>query len=346
MSDQDAPQERPAYREACEAMSFGELRGFVDRALEAVRSGDPGDGAPRTEEEFLALADMLDAKLEAARAELPAAPPMPEHPAGYDPDIPSYSRGEFRQSTELWDMESELMSLNSRIERARYDRDLPEWNYDQMTREARELRRQIPRREEEERRSWPERYAAHEKVRSGYERAVRGCAQEAQRISKRIEILKRQREFVERIRRAIGATFGTSAGAPTGRLRWRPFRAAEPTPANIRGHYREHLRRQGKADTFDQRRLDAALALPYEDWYVPEEGFGGFDAYGVFTFRHTAKVLLECPIWGNAAYVVEDEQGAWKDMTKRAMVDSGLAKQIPHRGENWPAKIRRALDLE
>jgi len=79
---------------------------------------------------------------------------------------------------------------------------------------------------------------------------------------------------------------------------------------------------------------------------VPEEGFGGFDAYGVFTFEGTSKVLLECPIYGNAAYVVDADQGDWKNMTKRGMVESGLADQIPHRGEDWPAKITQALGIE
>jgi hypothetical protein len=73
---------------------------------------------------------------------------------------------------------------------------------------------------------------------------------------------------------------------------------------------------------------------------VPEEGFGGFDAYGIFTFEGTSKVLLECPIYGNAAYVVDADQGDRKNMTKRGMVESGLAEQIPHHGEDWPAKIR------
>lgn len=347
MSDSAAPQGRPAYWEACEAMGFGELRGFVDRALEAARSGDPGDGMPRTEEEFLALADLLDAKIEAARAAVPPMPPLVEVPPGYMPDIPSYaSARQFRESRELWEMEVDLRQLEDDVERARYDGEVPQWRFDQMRQDARDLRWRVNAREEEERRAWPERFAAHEEVRTGYERAVRLRNREAEHIGKRIGVLERQPEFVQRIRRAIAATFGASSGAPTGRLRWKPFRAAEPTPTNIRGHYREHLRRRGEAGRFDQGRLDAALTLPYEDWFVPEEGFGGFDAYGVFSFKHTTKVLLECPIWGNAAYVVDGEGDAWKDMTKRAMVESGLAKQIPHRGEDWPAKIRRALDLE
>lgn len=327
-------------------MSFGQLREFVDRGLDAIQKDEPGEGLPRTEEEYVALADMLDAKIAEARAGVPHTPPAPEPPPGYDPDIPSYFRGEFSQSLELSEMEWDLWQLDDKIEQARYDRDVPQWRYDHMRQEARDLRRKIREREEEERRSWPARYAAHEKVRPGYELAVRRRNEEARRINKRLGILDRQRGFVERIRRKINSTFGTAAESPTDRLRWRPFESAEPTPANIRRHYHDHLRRQGKADRFDQRRLDAATALPYVDWWVPEEGFGGFDAYGIFTFEGTSKVLLECPIYGNAAYVVDADQGDWKNMTKRGMIESGLAEQIPHRGEDWPAKIKRALGIE
>lgn len=345
MSKPAAPQERPAYWDRCQAMSFGQLREFVDLGLDAVREGEPGDGPPRTREEFLALADMLDAKIEEARAEVPPFPPVPERPADYDPSISSYLGGRFEQSSELSEMEWDLIRLDEQIERARYDSEVPKRRYDEMRQEARDLRRRIPEREEEERRSWPARYAAHERVRPGYELAVRRRREEAGRISKRLGVLDRQQGFVERIRLQIGSTFGPAAGTPTGRLRWTPFEAAEPTAENIRRHYRDHLRRQGKEDKFDQRRLDAALALPYVDWLVPDEGFGGFDAYSILTIEGTSKVLLECPIWGNAAYVVDADQEVWKGMTKRGLVESGLAKQIPHRGEDWPEKIRRALDL-
>jgi hypothetical protein len=78
----------------------------------------------------------------------------------------------------------------------------------------------------------------------------------------------------------------------------------------------------------------------------PEEGLGGFDAYGIFTIEGTSRVLLECPVYGNAAYVVDADQGDWKNITKRGMIESDLAEQIPHRGEDWPAKIRQALGIE
>lgn len=259
-------EERPAYWDDCEAMSFGELREFIDRGLDAIQEDDPGEELPREREEFMALADVLETKIAEARAEMPPVPPAPELPPGYDPDIPSYSRGSFYPSSELSEMEWELWRLEGAIERARYDHEIPGWRYDHMRQEARTLRLRIGAREDEERQSWPARYAAHEKVRPGYELAVRRRNEEVRRINKRLGVLDRHRGFAERIRRKINTTFGTLGESPTGRLRWRPFESAEPTPANIWRHYQDRLRRSGTTDEFDQRRLDAATALPYVDW--------------------------------------------------------------------------------
>lgn len=346
MSDPDATQGRPVYWQAAEAMSFGELRRFMDDALDAVQEGNAGEASPCTREEFVVLADLLEAKNLRARAEVPLEPPELEQPPGYDPQIHSYRRGEFQESDELSEMNWELSRLDDRIEDARSDRTVPKWSYYHMRQEARDLRRRIKEREEEEMRTWPARYAAHEKVRPGYKDAVRRRNQEAQRINKRLGVLDRQQGFAERIRRSIDSAFAATSSGVTGRIRWAPFQSAKPTRADIRRHYRDHLRRQGKEDKFDQRRLDAATDLPYIDWLVPDEGFGGFDAYGIFTIEGTSKVLLECPIYGNAAYVVDADQEVWKGMRKRELIESGLAKQIPHRGEDWRIKIRQALGIE
>ena len=155
-------------------------------------------------------------------------------------------------------------------------------------------------------------------------------------------------------RRAAGRTVSKLLGdivnafkrRPTGRFQWRPLPPGEASPQKVRGHYRERLRHEGRLDKFDQGRLDVATALPYEEWWVPTEGFGGFDAYSIISFSHTDKVLLECPIYGNAAYVIDAEEEVWREMTKQELAESGLAEKIPHRGDDWPKKVRRALDLE
>ena len=155
-------------------------------------------------------------------------------------------------------------------------------------------------------------------------------------------------------RRAAGRTVSKLLGdienafkrRPTGRFQWRPLPPGEASPQKVRGHYRERLHHEGRLDKFDQDRLDQATALPYEEWWVPTDGFGGFDAYSIISFSHTDKVLLECPIYGNAAYVIDAEVEVWREMTKHELAESGLAQKIPHRGDDWPKKVRQALDLE
>lgn len=37
--------------------------------------------------------------------------------------------------------------------------------------------------------------------------------------------------------------------------------------------------------------------------------------------RPHRKVLLECPIWGNAAYVIDADEQVWREKTKQQMTD-------------------------
>ena len=103
---------------------------------------------------------------------------------------------------------------------------------------------------------------------------------------------------------------------PTGRFQWRPLPQGQASPQRVRGHYRERLDHEGRLDKFDEDRLATATSLPYEEWWVPTERFGGFDAYSIISFAHTDKVLLECPIYGNAAYVIDAPTEVWQDQAR------------------------------
>jgi hypothetical protein len=247
MSDPDAPQERPHYWDECEAMSFGQLREFVDRALDAIRNGDSEDDQPSTKPEFIALADMLGNKIDESRDEVPPIPPVPEPPPGYDQDIPSRSRGEFYRSRELNDLRMELDYQEWDLEDARHDPDVPRWRFDHIRQEVWELRRRVEKQEEEEKRTWPERYAAHAKVAPAHRRSLRLREREEAEIEKRLGILDRQREFVGRIRRTIESVFGASDGVSARKVQaviaaWEghprrtkaPLRRAEKTTSSSR----------------------------------------------------------------------------------------------------------------
>lgn len=139
---------------------------------------------------------------------------------------------------------------------------------------------------------------------------------------------------------------------PTGVYHWRALPPGEATPAakatraDVNRYYHDRLQSEGKFDRFNQDRLDKATELPYVEWWVPSEKFGGFDGYSIISFALTDKVLLECPIYGNAAYVIGAGEESWKDTPKHQLVESGLAEKISHQGENWHERIQQALDLE
>ncbi len=344
MSDPATPQGRPAYWSECEGMGFVELREFLDRALDAIRDDEPGDGLPRTKEEFVALADMLDAKIAEERAEVPPRPPAVQHPPGYDPGISSYSRGRFTPSFELGEMEYRLWRLEDDLERARDDTGVPRRRYDDLRQEVWDLRRQIDEREKEERRSWPERYAAHERVRPTYEREVRARDQQVRTINKRLRILARRREFVERIRRSIESTFKAASGVPTRKLQWRLLPPGKVTREGMARHFAELRRRRPGLD-FDQGRIDKAMELGPKEAH--EEIDAAVEGYIVFTFEHTPSVLMECPRVGNALFVIHRDWEIWSKMTKQELKDddSGAVVRIPHQGD-WYAQVKRELGID
>jgi hypothetical protein len=76
---------------------------------------------------------------------------------------------------------------------------------------------------------------------------------------------------------------------------------------------------------FDQLRLAKILTLPYEDWL---KGTAGFYGYIILKFAHTPKVLMECPFYGNAIYVLDSGEKRLLKMNKQELITSGEAKRF------------------
>ena len=291
-----------------------------------------------------ALADMLDAKIDESRDDVPPIPPVPEPPPGYDPDIPSYSRGEFYRSRELNDLRMELDHQEWELEDARHDPDVPRWRFDHMRQEVWELRRRVEKQEEEERRTWPERYAAHAKVAPAHRRSLRLREREEAEIEKRLGILDRQREFVGRIRRTSESVFGASDGVSARKVQWRLLPPGKVTRVGLKRHFDE-LRKRRPGVAFDQDRIDKAMDLGPKELH--EEIDATVEGYIVFTFEHTSSVLLEGPRVGNAIYVIHHDWEHWSKMSKQELMNdqSGSVVRIPHQGD-WYARVKRELGLD
>jgi hypothetical protein len=110
-------------------------------------------------------------------------------------------------------------------------------------------------------------------------------------------------------------------------------------------HYTREVRRNAAwirpGVSIDVGRLEAIRSLGPVDCFVGKKMWQG---YVVFTFPGTDRVVLECPLEGNATYVL---RGEWRRMV-------GLSKQelrrryrdsyakIVHKGD-WPDRIRQRL---
>ena len=342
MHNPDAPAELPPWWNDCEAMSFGELREFFDRNLEGAERGALTDDGPHTEEDFVALADLLDSKIEAMRAQLPAEPPRPAAPPGYAPYMSRYF---FVASPELRGMQARLEDLEERREEVRYDqRGSSRAEFDGLSRKIGALRQQTRELEAAERKAYPDRYRAHAEADRAHSRNVRRWRAKVDEIQKGRNSLDNRAGFVQRRRQRSESVFKAGPAPSTKGLRWRLLPPGEVTREGLRRHYDE-LSKKNSGAGYDQDRIEKAMDLGPKELH--EEIGATVEGYIVFTFEHTPSVLLECPRVGNAIYVIHHEWERWSQMTKQELMadDSGAVVRIPHQGD-WHGKVRRELGID
>jgi dsRNA-specific ribonuclease len=134
------------------------------------------------------------------------------------------------------------------------------------------------------------------------------------------------------------------AGVPVRHL---PFTLLPPGTWDMRQvveYYRKAAENRGNGwgnGEFDLSRLEKIESLrPSQRWFGKESWHG----YVVFEFANTDRVVLECPIKGNATYVLF---GNWKLMINHTKAElrteyGHLCMWIVHKG-TWLTRIRRAL---
>jgi len=99
---------------------------------------------------------------------------------------------------------------------------------------------------------------------------------------------------------------------------------------------------RGRLEGFSQERLDKMLELPRSNW---KKGRKGFEGYIVLMFAHTDKVLLECPVYGNAIFVLDSGEDCLLKMNKQELIASDEVQRLVHAGD-WYARLKKALDIE
>ena len=324
---------QPPYLARLHEMSFGELRKVIDDSLTAL--AEPGSDAdrPRSKEEFLKLADMLDAKLDELRKE--AAIPTPPPPAY---DGPPYVPPWFNPSDQLSSLYDRHERFSERLLEAQGDPSSGKRYMDHVERELRDLEREIELRETGEKEEHAKRLADYEKASKAESRSYSSWIRQKQEQDKRLKSLAQREKIVQRIRRDIERKARTDI--PTEHVRWRLLPPGELSEDRIREYY-AGLQRKRQGTRYDAERIVQALSLGPNQRY---EEIGGVEGYTVFTFPYTSSVLLECPIVGNAIYIVHKDWKRWSRMTKQELLadESGEVVRIVHR-PGWFEKIMQEL---
>jgi hypothetical protein len=162
-----------------------------------------------------------------------------------------------------------------------------------------------------------------------------------EREDKRARLSTRE-GIVDRLGRDIRQAFKRGADVPAGRLPWRLLPPGELSVERLRNHYTT-LQHRNPHVRYDPERIAKAFSLGPERCYI---GTDEFDGYVVFTFAGTDRALLECPVYGNAIYVLGPDWRGLSKMSKQELLSGrprGVDK-IVHRG-NWFRRAKVALGI-
>jgi len=127
-----------------------------------------------------------------------------------------------------------------------------------------------------------------------------------------------------------------------------PFQLLPPgswTIDDVVAHYERELASRGRTSEggprIDPERLRQIKSLLPARCYV---GSAGWTGYVVFEFPGTDKVVLECPIEGNATYILPSgwEAAVSRSKQKIRQAFAGRYAKVVHKGD-WLERIRRAL---
>ena len=311
--------DRPSYWDGCENMSFRELLGFIDKELRALVRGDGNTGGgPVSEEDFLELLGLLRTK--AGEGALAGKRPAPVRGPG--------PREGFAPSEELLALRDECARLRAEAKRLGRGAGARERSASFYRRRAERCQKRADAWEDEERRERGLRSHAGSSGRRGEPPASAAHPPDLSGTVRRV------RRDIERAFRPDGPL------APPGDLPWELLPPGQLTREGVRAHY-ERLARAYPERGYLPERMVEAHSLGPRAWWKGRKGFYG---YVVFEFAGTEKVLLECPVYGNAIYVLG---GDWRELSRKSkgsVLASEGTVRIPHAGD-WPGRTKLVLGI-
>ncbi len=152
-----------------------------------------------------------------------------------------------------------------------------------------------------------------------------------------------RRQIIASVRRDIHLTFSIGPAEPvTQQVPWRVLPPGELSVKTVLDHY-DSLKRRNPHIAYERDRVIMAFSLRPKQCYI---GTDEFDGYIVLTFERAEKALLECPIVGNAIYIINNNWKWLARLTKQELL-SDHAKEVirvVHVGD-WFSRARQLLGI-
>jgi hypothetical protein len=136
---------------------------------------------------------------------------------------------------------------------------------------------------------------------------------------------------------------GNEAQAPDSTAEYIPWRilppGEHPFPHVLK--YCEFIKQGRITHRIATERLELINSLNPSKIY---RGLDEFNGYFVFYFEHSAIAILDCPIVGNAVYVIK---GDWKTLSRLSKADllkeyAGNVTRVIHSGD-WFVRLRKLI---
>lgn len=342
MSEPTTPAERPPYWSDCENMNFTKLGQFIFDALRRRSEPNvPTDGStPLSRCEFSDLVGLMQAKADAQKEDT-TIPPRPIYdgppPPPPVPDTTELLNAHRRRRNEARERVAAAIKFHAgqnlirqRLEEVRK----AEEAISQVQAEADSKKEEILQLRQE-----------YEQAREPYERSLLAWEREAAQAERRRVANEKLQALVNRQRRRVQEAFRPKRDPDIQAPITRDFEIAPPgeqSNEHVRAYYRDVVGHGRLEGVFSQDRFEKMLALPRSGW---QKGKAGFFGYIVLMFDHTERVLLECPVEGNAIYLLDSGDDRLLAMNKQQLRESGKVKRIFHTGE-WYRRVKQALEIE
>jgi hypothetical protein len=329
-------------------MNFVSLRGYIDTHLHNLSTNNfTTVNAPQSKSDFLELLSILISKTKSPN--LPPAPILPELPSEPEEPPPYPS---FKPSLAFESLQEQYNNYKNQLEAKINDPDATKRSIKKLESKISftliEMKRLLKQEQDlhaqsknDYLKSYQQKLSAYKKILTQRKSLTNQHIARCEDIKfKHTNVSREWKRYCERIARDIEKAFSPSGRIPTNKINWEILPPGTCTLDRVLQHY-TNLVNYNPHINYDVSRIHGMFSLNPSTCYI---GMNEFDGYIVFAFENSKKVALECPVYGNAIYVLSGEWRSLSRLSKNELLNKhpDQVERIVHVGD-WCDKLHYSL---